>query len=154
MPQWRRPASRGHVRLLIVAMLSAAAMPAARAGSTASASPASALVSQAVAGRPAAERTGAGGGARGEARRKAPAGRAAAKTADDGGLFEFLGGIGAENERWIDYLAKTAPGKVAPVRDPPTARNVASARSLAVTRDPPPVSGSHSDEVSDGSQKR
>lgn len=32
---------------------------------------------------------------------------------DDAALMEFLGGIGSEDDAWIDYLAKTDPTKVA-----------------------------------------
>lgn len=32
---------------------------------------------------------------------------------DDAALMEFLGGIGSEDDQWIDYLARTDPTKVA-----------------------------------------
>ena len=33
---------------------------------------------------------------------------------DDAALIEFLGGIGSEDDAWLDYLAQTDPTKVAP----------------------------------------
>lgn len=35
------------------------------------------------------------------------------QSADDGALIEFLGGIGSEDDEWIDYLARTDPTQVA-----------------------------------------
>jgi len=32
---------------------------------------------------------------------------------DDAALMEFLGGIGSEDDEWIDYLARTDPTQVA-----------------------------------------
>lgn len=37
----------------------------------------------------------------------------AQSTDDDAALMEFLGGIGSEDDAWIDYLARTDPTKVA-----------------------------------------
>jgi hypothetical protein len=34
-------------------------------------------------------------------------------SSDDAALMEFLGGIGSEDDAWIDYLARTDPTKVA-----------------------------------------
>lgn len=34
-------------------------------------------------------------------------------TNDDAALMEFLGGIGSEDDAWIDYLARTDPTKIA-----------------------------------------
>jgi hypothetical protein len=49
------------------------------------------------------------------------------RPADDADLMEFLGGIGAEDDEWIDYLARTDPTKVAsaPRRAPPQDGNAA-----------------------------
>lgn len=58
------------------------------------------------------------------------------KSADsDAALMEFLGGIGSEDEEWIDYLSRTDPTKVA--ADPKHAR----------------PDGSRPENSSDGSQK-
>ncbi|MGB6449717.1 MAG: hypothetical protein WBE92_03095 [Steroidobacteraceae bacterium] len=57
--------------------------------------------------------------------------------ADDCDLMEFLGGIGSADQRWIDYLAKTDPAKVA-----------------SPTKLPPPPGGDGSDGSSGGSQKK
>ena len=35
------------------------------------------------------------------------------QSSDDAALMEFLGGIGSEDDEWIDYLARTDPTKVA-----------------------------------------
>jgi len=45
--------------------------------------------------------------------------RQAKQPADDADLMEFLGSIGSADERWIDYLARTDPTKVAPAAKPP-----------------------------------
>ena len=37
----------------------------------------------------------------------------AKSTSDDAALMEFLGGIGSEDDAWIDYLARTDPTKIA-----------------------------------------
>lgn len=38
---------------------------------------------------------------------------------DDADLMEFLGSIGSADERWIDYLKRTDPEKVASTAKPP-----------------------------------
>jgi len=50
----------------------------------------------------------------------------AQKGDDDAALMEFLGGIGSEDDEWIDYLARTDPAKVAaaPKRTRPGSRPV------------------------------
>lgn len=58
-------------------------------------------------------------------------------SADDADLMEFLGSIGSEDQRWIDYLAKTDPAKVASTSKPPT-----------------PPAGGGADGSSGGSQKK
>ncbi len=58
-------------------------------------------------------------------------------SADDCDLLEFLGGIGSEDQRWIDYLAKTDPTTVASTTKPAT-----------------PSGGDGTDGGSDGSQKK
>ncbi|HEY2590622.1 MAG TPA: hypothetical protein VGI35_03435 [Steroidobacteraceae bacterium] len=40
-------------------------------------------------------------------------GKGAQSTNDDAALMEFLGGIGSEDDAWIDYLARTDPTKIA-----------------------------------------
>lgn len=109
------------VRPLLVAMLSTAALAAVRAGSAAPPSSASRPLPKAAA---------------------APAGTGAAKAADDVGLFEFLGGIGAASEQWIDYLASNDPVKAAP------------AHASAPVRDSAPVRGAQTDGTSGVSQKK
>lgn len=92
MPRGRRFAGRGFASLAVAATLSAAAL----------------LAVQAVlAGppKPAQSAAPAGQSARPKAAKDPPG---------DGGLLEFLGGIGSEDTRWIDYLASTDPAKVAP----------------------------------------
>jgi hypothetical protein len=61
----------------------------------------------------------------------------AKQPSDDCDLMEFLGGIGSEDQRWIDYLAKTDPAKVA-----------------SPTKPPAPPGGGGSDGDSGGSQKK
>ena len=62
---------------------------------------------------------------------------------DDAALMEFLGGIGSEDDEWIDYLARTDPTKIA--SQPKTARPDGSKPS-----DPPQASASSSS----GSEKK
>lgn len=61
----------------------------------------------------------------------------AKQPADDADLMEFLGGIGSADERWIDYLARTDPAKVAQAAKPPASSG-----------------GDSSSGGSDGSQKK
>ena len=62
---------------------------------------------------------------------------------DDAALMEFLGGIGSEDEAWIDYLARTDPTKIA--AQPKHARSETSKPS-----DPPHVQA----DSPNGSQKQ
>jgi hypothetical protein len=61
---------------------------------------------------------------------------------DDAALMEFLGGIGSEDDAWIDYLARTDPTKVA--SQPKQARSDGAKPS-----DPPRASA----DSSNGSEK-
>jgi len=92
MPRSRRLAERGLAGLAIAATLSVTALPGAQASPAAHCTPAH---SAAPAPKSARAKT-------------------AADPPGDEGLFEFLGGIGSENARWIDYLSSTDPAKVSP----------------------------------------
>lgn len=61
---------------------------------------------------------------------------------DDAALIEFLGGIGSEDDEWIDYLARTDPTKVA--SQPKQVRTAGSK---------PPDSSHASADSSSGSEK-
>ncbi len=52
-----------------------------------------------------------------------------AAPSDDADLIEFLGGVGAEDEDWLNYLSQTDPTKVA-----------------TAPRSPPPSGGAKHDE--------
>jgi hypothetical protein len=55
------------------------------------------------------------------------------KPADDADLMEFLGGIGGEDEAWINFLGRADPRKVAaasvPKRPPPNSAESSSSDS-------------------------
>jgi hypothetical protein len=68
--------------------------------------------------------------------------KSAKSASDDAALMEFLGGIGSEDDAWIDYLARTDPTKVA--AQPTRARSDTSKPS-----DPPHAQA----DSSNGSQK-
>jgi hypothetical protein len=72
----------------------------------------------------------------------------AQSTADELALLEFLGGIGSEDEDWIDYLASTDPAKVAAGK---VAAEQKPARSEPSTSSEPPRARS---AASNGSQKQ
>jgi len=71
----------------------------------------------------------------------APAAKSASD--DDAALMEFLGGIGSEDDAWIDYLARTDPTKIA--AQPKKVRSEMNKPS-----DPPRVQA----DSSNGSQKQ
>jgi hypothetical protein len=60
------------------------------------------------------------------------------KPADDADLMEFLGGIGGEDENWINFLGRNDPRKVAAANAPKS----------------PPTSGTESSGSDPGSQKK
>ena len=69
--------------------------------------------------------------------------QSAKSASDDAALMEFLGGIGSEDDAWLDYLARNDPTKIA--AQPKHARSDASKPS-----DPPHAQA----DSSNGSQKQ
>ena len=65
---------------------------------------------------------------------------------DDAALMEFLGGIGSEDDAWIDYLARNDPTKVA-------SQAKKAGAGGAKPSDPPHASASASADSSSGSEK-
>jgi hypothetical protein len=62
-----------------------------------------------------------------------PPAKQSQKQADDADLMEFLGGIGGEDEAWINFLGRTDPRKVAaataPQRQPTSSAQSSSSDS-------------------------